>query len=110
MAVTAEGIVPWPVTRITSASGSFSLVLARICQPVDVVHHQVGDHDVEGVLLDQLDPLRAAGGHGAVVADSLQTLGHGLGVGRLVVDDQHANRRAVDGPALNDFTGQHERR
>ena len=43
----------------------------------------------------QLDALRAAGGHGAVVADALQALGHGLGVRRLVVDDQHANRRPL---------------
>ena len=39
--------------------------------------------------------LRAAGGHGAVVADPLQAFGHGLGVGRVVVDDQHANAAGV---------------
>ncbi len=33
MALTAEGIVPWPVTRITSASGSFSLARAKSCSP-----------------------------------------------------------------------------
>ena len=33
MALTAEGIVPWPVTRITSASGSFSLARANSCSP-----------------------------------------------------------------------------
>ncbi len=68
-------------------------------QPVDVVHHQVGDDDVERLLLDQLGPLRAGGGHGAVVADALQAFGDGLGVRGVVVDDQHANvaRRGLIG-------------
>ena len=50
-------------------------------QAVDVVHHQIGDDDVEGRLLDQLRPFGAGGGHAAVEAHPLEALGHGLGVG-----------------------------
>ena len=37
--------------------------------------------------------LAAGGGHAAAEADPLEALGHGLGVGPIVVDDQHLGRR-----------------
>ena len=38
-------------------------------------------------------PSATAGGHRALVADAPQAIGHRLGVRRLVVDDEHLNRR-----------------
>ena len=40
------------------------------------------------LLLDQAQPLAPARGHDALVADPLQALGHGLGMGLVVVDHQ----------------------
>ena len=69
-------------------------------QAVDVVHHQVGDDDVEVLLLDDAGRLAAGGGHAAAEADPLEALGHGLGVGPVVVDDQHLGwgRRRASAP------------
>ena len=62
-------------------------------QAVDVVHHQIGDHHVEGRFLDQPRPFAAGGGHAAATADPLETFRHGLGVRLVVVDDQHFGGR-----------------
>ena len=56
IASTALGTVAWPVTRITSASGSVLAGAAEDLHAVDVVHHQVGDDDVERVGLDLAGP------------------------------------------------------
>jgi hypothetical protein len=55
---------------------------------VDVVHHQVGDQDIVGVLIESLLAFRSAGGHRAAITHSFQALGHRAGVGWVVVDDQ----------------------
>ena len=73
--------------------GLLGLGAGQNAQPVDVVHHQVGDDHVEGRAFDQPGPLVARGGHPATIADSLQAFGHGLGMGAVVVDDQHFGGR-----------------
>ncbi len=85
--------MPWPVTRITSASGRSSLARFENGQAVQVVHHQVGDDDVELLLLDLLGSGSCRWWRLALVADPFQALGHGFGQGLFVVDDQHAHGR-----------------
>ena len=74
---------------MTSVSGWCFFGPGEDPQAVDVVHHQVGDDDVEVLFLDDAGAVAAGGGHAAVEADPLQALGDGLGVGLIVVDDQH---------------------
>ena len=62
IASTALGTEAWPVTMITSASGRQLLGAGQQLHAVDVVHHQVGDDDVVGVLFDLPSPLRSGGG------------------------------------------------
>ena len=71
--------------------GQLALGLGQDLQAADLVHDQVGDHDVEGLLLDQPEPLAAAGGDDALVADALEALGDRLGVRLVVVDHQDAD-------------------
>ena len=68
--------------------GQLALGLGQDLQAADPIHDQVGDDDVEGLFLDQPQALAAAGGHDALVADPLEALGHGVGVGFIVVDHQ----------------------
>ncbi len=69
--------------------GRFVAGLAQNGQAVQVRHLQIGDNHIEIVLLDPPGPGRATGGYDAFVADTLQALGHRLGVKRLVVDDEN---------------------
>ena len=71
--------------------GKLALGLGQDLEPADPVHDQVGDDDVEDLLFDQPQALAAAGGDDAVVADPLETLGHGRGVRFVVVDHQDAD-------------------
>ena len=98
MASTADGTVPWPVSRMTSVSGWAALCAGEDLQAVHVVHHQVGDDGVEVLFLDDPGAVAAGGGHAAVETGPPQALGHGFGVGSVVVDDQdldRGRRRAV---------------
>ena len=75
--------------------GQLLLALAKDLEAVDFVHLHVGDDDVEIVLaLDQGNAARARGCDRAIAVDPLETFGDGLGVGLVVVDDQHAERNA----------------
>ena len=49
------------------------------CDAVQIVHHQIGDDDVERLVLDPLGSFEPGGGHFALVADPLQGFGYGLG-------------------------------
>jgi hypothetical protein len=40
-------MVPWPVTTITSVSADAAFARDEDLEATDVVHHQVGDDDVE---------------------------------------------------------------
>ena len=74
--------MPWPVTRITSASGSASLARLRISRPsTSFITRSVMTMSNVSCSIS-CAPSRAAGGDGAVVADALQAFGHGLGVRR----------------------------
>ena len=73
--------------------GLFDLGVLEYAQPVDVVHHQVGDDQIEGRLLDHPCPGLARIGDLAVKTDSFEALGHGLGVRGVVIDDQHLGGR-----------------
>ena len=64
-------------------------------EAADVVHHQVGDDDVELFLFELLQAFGAAAGGDAVEADPFQTVGHRQGVRLVVVDDQHRDRPTV---------------
>jgi hypothetical protein len=55
--------------------------------PIDIVHHQIGDHHVVGVLLKHPLALRTTRGDLATVTDLLKTLGHGPGMRRIVIHD-----------------------
>jgi hypothetical protein len=72
--------------------GKRLLRAAENLHPVQAVHHQVGDDDVENFGVEPLGPLRPAFGDGALVAHPLQSLGHGVGVVGVVIDQQHAQR------------------
>ena len=72
--------------------GQVVLGRAQNLQAVDVVHHQVGDDDVELLLRELLEPLGSRGRRRAGKADPLQAVGHGQGVRLIVVDNQHAAR------------------
>jgi len=73
--------------------GQLALGLGQDLQAADAVHDQVGQDDVEVLLLDQPQGIAAGGGHDALVADALQALGHGLGVRLVIVNDQDADLR-----------------
>ena len=68
--------------------------LAQNGESVQVGHLEVGQDDVEIILGQQAGAFLAADSDGAFVADPFQALGHGLGVERLVVDDQHLDALA----------------
>ena len=74
--------------------GQFLLRLAEDFEAVQIVHHQVGDNDIVGLTFDQRRGPRTRVGHGAVVSDATQALGHSLCVSLIVVHDQDANRDA----------------
>jgi hypothetical protein len=61
-------------------------------QTIDVVHLEVGDDDLEVIVGNALRSLGSRGGHRAVVPGRFEPLGQQLGVGCLVIDDQHMNR------------------
>ena len=61
-------------------------------QAADVVHHQIGDNNIEDLLLDLLGPLRAAAGDHALVAEASEPLAHGASMHNVVVDDEHAHQ------------------
>ena len=71
------------------------LGLAKNGQAVHVRHAQIGEDDVEIVLVDPGRPRLAAGDDGALVADALQALGHRLGVRLFIIDDEHFELFAV---------------
>ena len=92
MAVTAVLIVSWPVEDHDLGVGHLLLGLVQDVEAADLVHHEVGQDDVEVLLLDEPEALAAAGGDHALVADAFEALGHGVGVGLVIVDDQDADR------------------
>ena len=69
---------------------------------IDVVHHQIGDDDVERIGFDLPRAFGAARGDNALIADLRQALFHGPRQRLVVIDDQHANRRR---PWLSSFHG-----
>ena len=71
--------------------GQLALGLGQDLHPADPFHDEVGDDDVEDLLLDQAQGLVAAGRDDAFVADPPEALGHGDGVGLLVIDHQDAD-------------------
>ena len=68
----------------------FLLGFLKDLDAADAVHDQVGQHDVELLLLDQAQSFPAAGGDHALVAHALEALGHGLRVRLVVVDYQNS--------------------
>ncbi len=81
--------------------GQILLGLAENGEAVHVLHAQVGEDDVEFVMLDLARPGLAAGGDDALIAsDALQTFGNRLGVARFVVDDQDAQAVGAFGFAV----------
>ena len=74
--------------------GQLFFRLAQNCQAVDVGHPQVGNDDVECVAFDERGPADARVGHRTLVSSqALQAVGHGLGMGFVVVDNQDTHRR-----------------
>ena len=61
-------------------------------QPAEVGHLQVGQHHVEGVLLQPRDARLAARGDRAGVAAALQALGDGFRQVLVVIDDEDVKR------------------
>ncbi len=76
--------------------GLLLLGLAEDRHSVEVAHPQIGDDEVELVLVDLLRAGLAAGRHGAIVADPLEAVGDRVGVQRLVVDHQHGQGGVFD--------------
>ena len=66
-------------------------------QPVEVGHPQVGEDDVEGVLVDLGGTGLAAGGHGAAMTSALQALGNRLGEVPIVVNEEVIGAVGVTG-------------
>ena len=60
-------------------------------QAADVVHHQVGDNDIERLLLDLPGPFRAAADHRHRIVEATQDLPHGAGMHDVVINHQHAD-------------------
>jgi len=67
--------------------GLVGLRSGQNAQSVDIVHHQIGNDDVEGRFLKKLRALVARGGHAATTSDTFQAFRHGLGVCPIVIDD-----------------------
>ena len=63
---------------------------------INIVHHQVGNDNVVAPLLDLPRPLGAGGSDRTDVADPFQALGHRLGVGFVVVDEDNLDWRRTD--------------
>jgi len=53
----------------------------------EVAHDEIGEDDVETIVLEQAESLGAGGGDGALVAGARQAFGGRFGVGPVVVDD-----------------------
>ena len=64
-------------------------------QAADVGHHQIGDDDVERLLLDPAGALAAAPHHRHVVPQPRQPLPHRPRVDDVVVHDEHPHRRGA---------------
>ena len=62
-------------------------------EPADVVHHQVGHHDIEDLVGDPFGTFPATASDHATVAEPLQHLCHRAGVREVVVDHQNAHKR-----------------
>ena len=69
-----------------------SLGTRQNLEATDVVHHQVGDDDVERLLLDLPGSLRTTANHHDLIVEPAQHLAHGAGMDDVVVDDQHAHK------------------
>ena len=72
----------------TGSSGSSRERLAEQRHPVDLGHLQVGDDQVDVVLLEQREPLLAVLGGQDLVAVARELRGEDLPQVRLVVDDE----------------------
>ncbi len=59
---------------------------------VDVIHHQIGDHDVIQIFSQQLEPLRARGSDRAIEPNSLEAFIHGPGQVFVIIDNQYPDR------------------
>ncbi len=75
-------------------------------QTIQIVHLQVGNHHIERPAGDLSGPLVARRGHGALKPHPLQAFGHGMRMGRIVVDNQHMNIGSFDGGGIY-FGGSH---
>ena len=87
-ASTAVSIVPCAVMRTI---GQLGLLLERLAEerhPVDLRHLQVGDDQIDVVLLEERQPLLAVLGRHDVVAVARELRGEDLPQVRLVVDDE----------------------
>ena len=60
-------------------------------EAADIVHHQVGDDHVEGILIDLPGSLRAAANHHDLIVEPTQHLAHGAGMDDVVVNHEHAH-------------------
>ena len=73
--------------------GLLTLGLGEDGQAVDVVHHQVGDHDVERRFFEDGGPLLSGGRHAAMATDPGEGFGDRLRVRHVVVDHEHLDGR-----------------
>ena len=87
-ASTAVSIVPCAVMSTTGSSGSSSSARLEQRHPVDLGHLQVGDDQVDVVLLEQRRPLLAVLRRQHVVPVARELRGQDLPQVRLVVDDE----------------------
>ena len=62
---------------------------------IDVVHHQIRDDDIVSVLLEQLRPVWAGAGAGAVQPETLNAFVHRAHMVLVVVDQEDSNRGQI---------------
>ena len=71
--------------------GQLALGLGQDLQPTDAVHDEVGDDDIERLFLDQPQAHAPTCSHDALVADAREALGHGIGMGFIVVNHKYTD-------------------
>ena len=60
-------------------------------ETANIVHHQIGNDDIKGLLLDLSHSLGATASHDTLVAQSAQSLAHRTGMHDVVIHDEHAH-------------------
>ena len=75
--------------------GPVALRLLDDLQAVHVVHDQVGQHEVDVALANDLEPLRAGRGGPTVAADALQGLGRSFSLRAMVVYDENTQVQSL---------------